>query len=153
MKPIAPKLGNLIVKLKFSRTRWVLIIIFFVGSCFGIPGVSEAVGAYIGTDYHLSEPASLLLFGCCMVCIAGFGRKNLLRKWDSLLILEPISKMRLSAQGCVVTQSLIQHRSIVLRCIFPRIEILTYSVYAPLSIHGTPYPKPWSTFLRKVLIR
>jgi hypothetical protein len=32
--------------------------------------------------------------------------------------------MRLSAQGCVV----------------PRIEILTYFVYAPFSIHETPYP-------------
>jgi len=41
-------------------------------------------------------------------------------------ILEPISKMRLSVQGCVV----------------PWIEILTYCVYAPLSIHGTPCPEP-----------
>jgi hypothetical protein len=37
--------------------------------------------------------------------------------------------MRLKAQGCVV----------------PRIEILTYCVYAPLSIPETPYPEPLAT--------
>jgi hypothetical protein len=37
--------------------------------------------------------------------------------------------MRLSAQGCVL----------------PRIEILTYFVYAPFSIRGTPCPEPLST--------
>jgi len=68
------------MKRKFSRTRWVLIIIFFVGLCIGIPGVSEAVGAYIGTDYHLPEPASMLLFGLSLVCIAGLGRQSLLKK-------------------------------------------------------------------------
>ncbi len=46
--------------------------------------------------------------------------------------LEPILKMRLSAQGCVV----------------PQIEILTYSVYAPFSIYGTPCHEPVSTSLR-----
>jgi hypothetical protein len=37
--------------------------------------------------------------------------------------------MRLRAQSCVV----------------PRIEILTYSVYAPLSIRGTPCSEPLAT--------
>jgi hypothetical protein len=27
-------------------------------------------------------------------------------------------------------------------CVVPRIEILTYFVYAPFSIHGTPCPEP-----------
>jgi hypothetical protein len=47
--------------------------------------------------------------------------------------------MRLSAQGCVVTQSLIQHRSYCIKVHPPvQVEMLTYCVYAPLSIHGTP---------------
>jgi hypothetical protein len=44
--------------------------------------------------------------------------------------------MRLSAQGRVV----------------PQIEILTYSVYAPFPIRGTPFPEPLPTFLRWVLV-
>ena len=42
------------------------------------------------------------------------------------IFFEPISKMHLRVHGGVV----------------PRIEIITYSVYAPFSIHGTPNPEP-----------
>ena len=51
---------------------------------------------------------------------------------NSYLLLEPISKMRLSAQGCVA----------------PRIEILTYCVYAPFPIRGTPCPEPLATIFK-----
>lgn len=63
-----------------SLTQWILIIIFFIGLYIGIPAASEAVGVYIGINYRLPEPVSMLLFGSGMVCIAGFARKNLLRK-------------------------------------------------------------------------
>ncbi len=63
-----------------SLTQWVLMIIFFTGLCIGISGASEAIGAYVGMDYRLPEPVFMLIFGCGMVCIAGLGRKNLLKK-------------------------------------------------------------------------
>ena len=68
------------MKLKLPLTKLALAIIFFAGLFMGIPGVSEAFGDFIGTEYHIPEPVSMLLFGLGLVWIAGFGRKNLIKK-------------------------------------------------------------------------
>jgi hypothetical protein len=73
-------MGDLIMNFNLSVNQWVLIIILIAGLLICIPGVGEAVSVYIGIDYHLSEPVSIMLFGLSLVLVAGFVRKNLPRK-------------------------------------------------------------------------
>ena len=72
--------GELMMKLKLPLTKLALAIIFLASLLMGIPRVSEAFGAYTGTEYHIPEPVYMLLFGIGLVWIARFGRKNLIKK-------------------------------------------------------------------------
>jgi len=65
---------------KHLLTKLALTVIFFTGLFMGMPGVSEAFGVYIGTEYRIPEPVSMLLFGLGLVWVADFGRKNLMKK-------------------------------------------------------------------------
>ena len=68
------------MKLNLPITKLALAIMFLAGLVMAIPGVSEAFGVYIGTEYHIPEPVSMLLFGFGLVWIVGFGRRNSRKK-------------------------------------------------------------------------